>query len=38
MELLSLSKKIFMENVFTRILDLEEGWVVKFVDGDFFKE
>jgi transposase len=29
---------MFTENLFTRILDLEDGWVVESVDTDFCKE
>jgi len=29
---------MFTENLFTRILDLEDGWVVESVDTDFSKE
>jgi len=28
---------MFTENLFTRILDLEDGWVVESVDTDFSK-
>uniref|UniRef100_UPI000684CF07 FRG domain-containing protein n=1 Tax=Algoriphagus terrigena TaxID=344884 RepID=UPI000684CF07 len=38
MEMVSLGKKMFTENFFTKLLDLEDGWIVESVDSDLTKE